>query len=224
MDIWKQLRKYLAEKRYIVKKYLNKLITLVVALVILMVGSMFGLFQPGDEESSGQESSIQAEVSSKAEISKAESSKQESSKEESSREESSQKETSIEESSLETSEEEPFLDADGEYTSVEDVALYLYLYGELPSNFITKKEAQDLGWVSSEGNLWEVTDHMSIGGDKFGNYEGLLPEASGRQYYECDVNYEGGYRGDERIVYSNDGLIYYTDDHYKTFTLLYGEE
>ena len=187
------------------KKYLNKLITLAVALVVLLVGSMFGLFQPGEEESFNEESSVQAEVSSKAEVSKVESSAEES-------------------PTLETSEEEPQLDADGEYTSPEDVALYLYLYGELPGNFITKKEAQDLGWVSSEGNLWEVTDHKSIGGDKFGNYEGLLPEASGRQYYECDVNYEGGYRGDERIVYSNDGLIYYTDNHYKTFTLLYGEE
>ena len=110
---------------------------------------------------------------------------------------------------------------DGRYTTKEEVALYIHTYGELPSNFITKSDAQDLGWVSREGNLWEVTDKMSIGGDRFGNYEGDLPTAKGRKYYECDINYEGGYRGDERIVYSNDGLIFYTDDHYETFEQLY---
>lgn len=116
------------------------------------------------------------------------------------------------------------LDEDGTYTSKEDVAAYLYLYQHLPSNFITKNEAKALGWESKEGNLDEVAPGMSIGGDKFGNYEGLLPEADGRQYYECDINFDGGYRGSERIIFSNDGLIYYTGDHYETFELLYGEE
>lgn len=110
---------------------------------------------------------------------------------------------------------------DGKYTSKDEVALYIHLYGHLPSNFITKKEAEEAGWESSKGNLWEVTDGMSIGGTRFGNYEGQLPDKSGRKWYECDVNYQGGYRGEERIVYSNDGLIYYTNDHYETFTQLY---
>ena len=108
---------------------------------------------------------------------------------------------------------------DGEYSSKSEVGLYLYLYGKLPGNFITKKEAQKLGWVSKEGNLWEVAPGKSIGGDKFGNYEGLLPK--GKQYYECDIDYDGGYRGDKRIVYSKDGYIYYTDDHYESFEQLY---
>jgi len=69
--------------------------------------------------------------------------------------------------------------------------------------------------------LDEVAPGMSIGGDTFGNREGLLPKADGRKYYECDVNYEGGYRNGERIVYSNDGLIFYTDDHYESFEQLY---
>lgn len=116
------------------------------------------------------------------------------------------------------------IDRDGTYTTPHEVAAYIHLYGTLPKNFITKSDASALGWKSSEGNLWEVTDHMSIGGDKFGNREGLLPKADGRQWYECDVNYEGGYRGAERILYSNDGLIYYTDDHYETFTQLYDAE
>lgn len=110
---------------------------------------------------------------------------------------------------------------DGTYTSPEEVALYLHLYGHLPSNYITKKEAEAAGWDSSKGNLWEVADGMSIGGSRFGNYEGELPDKEGRKWYECDVNYEGGYRGAERLVYSSDGLIYYTADHYETFEQLY---
>ena len=116
---------------------------------------------------------------------------------------------------------EDFIDENGTYTSKEEVAAYLHEYGHLPSNFITKKEARNLGWVSSEGNLWEVADGMSIGGDIFGNREGLLPEDDARVYYECDVNYEGGFRGSERVVFSDDGLIYYTGDHYESFELLY---
>lgn len=113
---------------------------------------------------------------------------------------------------------------DGTYTSKEDVAAYLHQYQRLPDNFITKKEAKELGWVSSELNLGEVAPGKSIGGDRFGNREGILPNADGRKYFECDINTTGGHRGAERIVYSNDGLIYYTSDHYASFELLYGED
>ena len=116
------------------------------------------------------------------------------------------------------------LQEDGTYTSKEDVSAYLEIYGHLPSNFITKKEAKKMGWISNEGNLGEVAPGMSIGGDYFGNYEGLLPEADGRDYYECDIDFNGTYRNSKRIVFSNDGLIYYTEDHYESFELLYGEE
>lgn len=119
---------------------------------------------------------------------------------------------------------EESIDQEGYYSSPADVALYIHTYDELPDNYLTKEEARELGWEASEGNLWEVTDEMLIGGDNFGNREGLLPEEEGRDYYEADVNYEGGYRGDERLVYSNDGLIYYTGDHYDSFQQLYGEE
>ena len=128
----------------------------------------------------------------------------------------------------EEEEDEPLYDSDiletVEYTSKEEVAEYLYLFGHLPDNFITKKEAKALGWVSKEGNLGEVAPGKSIGGDYFGNYEGNLPEKKGRSYYECDIDSDGGYRGSKRIVFSDDGLIYYTEDHYETFDLLYGEE
>ena len=130
-----------------------------------------------------------------------------------------------EESSAAASEEETApaetgtqIDEDGSYTERDDVALYIHTYGRLPDNYITKNEAEDLGWKSSEGNLWEVAPGMCIGGNRFGNYEGNLPDGD---YRECDVNYEGGYRGPERLVYSSDGRIYYTADHYSTFEQLY---
>ncbi len=123
----------------------------------------------------------------------------------------------------EPAEEEPWLDPDGTYTTKDDVALYIHLYGCLPSNFISKKDAQALGWEG--GSLEPYAPGMCIGGSYFGNYEGLLPEADGRKYTECDIDTLGAKsRGAKRIVFSNDGLIYYTDDHYESFTLLYGEE
>ena len=124
----------------------------------------------------------------------------------------------------EISEYESLVSEDGIYTTRDEVAAYINEYGHLPSNFITKKEAKKLGWVSSEGNLDEVAPGMSIGGDYFGNYEGILPEADDRDYYECDIDFDGTYRNAKRIVFSNDGLIYYTEDHYESFELLYGEE
>jgi guanyl-specific ribonuclease Sa len=107
---------------------------------------------------------------------------------------------------------------DGEYTSKEEVALYIHLYGHLPSNFITKNEARKLGWDAGEGNLDEVAPGKSIGGSKFGNYDSQLPDGS---YKECDIDYHGGYRGSKRIIYSTDGRVYYTEDHYQTFEQLY---
>lgn len=112
------------------------------------------------------------------------------------------------------------ISADGVYTSKEDVALYIHTYGCLPRNFMTKQEARALGWV--DGSLEEFAPGMCIGGDRFGNYEGLLPED--RDYTECDIDTLGASkRGAKRIVFSDDGLIFYTDDHYESFELLYGE-
>jgi len=117
----------------------------------------------------------------------------------------------------------PELDEDGTYNSKEDVSLYLHLYDHLPDNYITKNEARDLGW--SGGSVEVYAPGCAIGGDRFGNREGLLPTADGRTYYECDIDTIGqSSRGAKRIIFSNDGLIYYTKDHYESFTLLYGEE
>lgn len=115
------------------------------------------------------------------------------------------------------------IDEDGWYYSADDVSLYLYTYGCLPDNYITKDEAEDLGWTG--GSVEDYAPGCAIGGDYFGNYEGLLPEETGRTYYECDIDTDGYHsRGSRRIVYSNDGLIYYSPDHYESFVLLYGEE
>ena len=110
---------------------------------------------------------------------------------------------------------------DGEYWTKDEVALYIHLFGHLPKNYITKNEAQSLGW--SGGSLEPYAPGCSIGGGYFGNYEGLLPTKKGRKYTECDIDTRGKKsRGAKRIGFSNDGLIYYTDDHYESFMLLYG--
>ena len=120
-------------------------------------------------------------------------------------------------------ENQPAIDEDGRYFDKENVALYIHTYGKLPYNFITKDEARDLGWDG--GSVEKYAPGYAIGGDRFGNYEGLLPKKKGRTYTECDIDTDGYHsRGSRRIVFSNDGLIYYTHDHYESFELLYGEE
>ena len=113
------------------------------------------------------------------------------------------------------------VEEDGWYTSKEEVALYIHIYGHLPGNYVSKTKARKAGWVSGKGNLDKVLPGKSIGGSEFYNDEGLLPDAPGRVWTECDINYHGGYRGSERIVFSNDGLVFYTDDHYKSYERLY---
>ena len=126
-----------------------------------------------------------------------------------------------EDSDAQVTSEASTIDEEGNYTDKDNVALYIHTYGHLPSNYITKQEAEKLGWNSKEGNLPEVAPDKSIGGSRFGNYDGELPEEEGREYKECDIDYEGGHRNAKRIIFSNDGLIFYTDDHYENFEQLY---
>ena len=100
------------------------------------------------------------------------------------------------------------------YYDVENVVLYLDTYGELPDNYITKNEARDLGW--NGGSVENYQDGAAIGGDRFGNREGLLPEGS---WIECDIDTEDeNSRGAKRLVFNlADGLYYFTDDHYESF-------
>ena len=112
------------------------------------------------------------------------------------------------------------LDENKSYYSKEDVALYLHIFKRLPKNYLTKNEAKKLGWIASKGNLWDVTDRGVIGGDVFSNREEKLPK--NEKYFEADVNYRGGTRGVERLIYTREGeVIYYTGDHYKNFEVIY---
>ncbi len=119
-----------------------------------------------------------------------------------------------------TSQKDSKISENGKYDTKDEVALYIHTYGHLPSNYITKKQAESKGW--SGGSLKKYAPGYCIGGDRFGNYEGLLPKAKGRTYTECDIGtMNAKSRGAKRIIFSNDGLIYYTDDHYESFTRLY---
>ena len=190
-------------------------------LPIIILGLMFALGACTRQEAKKE--------SAKTESSKIESSKTESVKDgKNQSKDSTRKEetTTIAESEEETlqesvTEKEVQVEENGNYTSKEEVALYIHTYGKLPVNYITKKEAQDMGWDPSKGNLSDILPGMSIGGSAFGNYEGALPRANGRIYFECDIDYDGGYRGAKRLVYSNDGLVFYTEDHYNTFEQIY---
>lgn len=102
------------------------------------------------------------------------------------------------------------------YYSKDDVALYIHTYNRLPKNFITKKEARSLGWEG--GSVEKFAQGKCIGGDRFYNNEEILPVKSGRTYTECDIDTLGkNSRGAKRIVFSNDGLIFYTENHYESF-------
>ena len=109
----------------------------------------------------------------------------------------------------------------GQYTDKNSVAYYVHTFGHLPSNYVSKTKARKAGWVSSEGNLWEVLPGKSIGGSEFYDDDEQLPYKRGRRWTECDIDYNGGFRNAKRIVFSNDGLVFYTNDHYKTFEQLY---
>ena len=115
---------------------------------------------------------------------------------------------------------------DAQYGTKEDVASYIHQFGHLPPNYVTKLEAELAGWEG--GSLESIMPGFYIGGDRF--YEEFNPrldiiDITGRYYMECDVNSEGlEERSSERLLYSNDGMVYYTPDHYRTLELLYSRE
>ena len=107
----------------------------------------------------------------------------------------------------------------GEATLMNDEGADWYLVheGALPDYYISKEDAKLLGWVNWQANLWNVAPDRVIGSDVYENRNGKLPSMPKRIWYEADINYAGGYRGLQRIVYSNDGLIFVTYDHFETF-------
>lgn len=112
------------------------------------------------------------------------------------------------------------VEQDQAYTDKDHVAAYIHIYKKLPPNYITKAEARSLGW-KDKGTLDQVAPGKSIGGDRFSNYEKILPDAPGRSWKECDIDYVRGNRNAKRICFSNDGLIYYTSSHYQDFEKIY---
>lgn len=94
---------------------------------------------------------------------------------------------------------------------------YIKKNGRLPDYYITKQEARKKGWIASEGNLCTVLPGRAIGGDVFTNRQKALPVKSGRTWYEADLNYACGRRNADRVLFSNDRLVFVTTDHYKTF-------
>lgn len=100
----------------------------------------------------------------------------------------------------------------------------IYSFNRLPNKYITKKVAHTMGWNSILGNWRKKIPDAVIGGDIYNNYNKKLPTISGRIWYEADINYNGGYRNSHRIVYSNDGLMFVTYDHYNTFYELIQKE
>ncbi|BAP32901.1 ribonuclease [Chryseobacterium sp. StRB126] len=100
-------------------------------------------------------------------------------------------------------------------TEEKTVISYVKQNHKLPYYYITKKEARSQGWNPSKGNLCDILPGKAIGGDKFGNREGRLPD--GNQYFEADVNYQCGGRNADRIIYTKNGDVYLTKNHYKSF-------
>ena len=203
--------------------FAKKLISAILApaaLCLMLAGCNFALPDVTDSTTSSAVATTTATES----VTESSSSEEEttSSSEETTSSSSKEETTTTASETITTSSETYGVSEDGEYYSKDEVALYIHLYGHLPSNFITKKEARALGW--SGGSVEDFAPGKVIGGDKYGNYEGNLPGGKGLTYHECDIDTKGkSKRGAKRIVFSNDGHIYYTDDHYSTFTLLYGD-
>lgn len=202
-------------------RFFNKFKSLMLSmLVVIAMAFAIGCVETPDNNTSNGETKTQA-VQSESTIAKSDSDVASGNKETQSSKETQSKAEATKTTQSATKETESKIDKDGYYYSKNEVALYIHTYGKLPSNYITKTEAKKLGWTG--GSVEKYAKDKAIGGDSFGNYEGLLPKKNGRKYTECDIDTHGASsRGAKRIIFSNDGLVYYTDNHYASFTLLYG--
>ncbi|MFV8905859.1 ribonuclease [Serratia fonticola] len=116
-----------------------------------------------------------------------------------------------------TNDSTPAAESIEQLTQQQRVVSYVQQHQRLPDYYITKKQAREQGWDARDGNLCKVLPGKAIGGDRFSNREGQLPIANNRVWREADINYQCGRRGADRLLYSSDGLIYVTRDHYKNF-------
>ena len=187
------------------KKPANKLLSAIVAIVVLLLAG-FGVIDLPEAEvnTSAGVSAVQTQQATEAPRQEAKTEKA--------------SEQKAEAPKQETKTEKQAKKATGPIIEPQAIADYIFEHGKLPDNFITKKEAQAMGWDSTKNDVSDVAPGYSIGGDRFGNYEGLLPKKKGRTWYEADCYYTSGNRNAHRIVYSDDGLVYYTNDHYESFT------
>lgn len=183
----------------------NKLKAIIPSIVVIL-GAIFGInLGINNQDVNLQESNVEAIVQQISEIQNEEISNQNLNE---------QKDNFSTEKTQHT--KNNILEENKYYYSKDDVALYIHTYNRLPKNFITKKEARSLGWEG--GSVEKFAQGKCIGGDRFYNNEEILPVKSGRTYTECDIDTLGkNSRGAKRIVFSNDGLIFYTENHYETF-------
>ena len=186
------------------KKTLTSIIAALVAVVLFLVGQQLGILPASEDEQPVSNTAVTGQTQQPSEDAAPE-------------------------------EQQPAADAadagqtqqttEAPITEPQAIVNYLAAHGgKLPDNFLTKREAEALGWDSSKNYVGDVAPGKSIGGDRFGNYEGLLPAASGRTYHEADCYYTGGARNAYRLVYSTAGLYFYTEDHYQTFTEMFPED
>ena len=203
------------------KRTIRSIILTVILAALVLLGVTACAGKGGNQEPQGNNPPAVTQEASEGEQQSQTPSKQE---EPSGEQQTSEQQTSQQAQTEPQKQETTDLVEEGEwYYDKDHVAAYIDQFGELPGNYMTKKEARKLGW--SGGSLERYAEGRVIGGDVFGNREGLLPDKSGRTYYECEIDtLNRSERGAKRIIFSDDGLIYYTDDHYRSFTLLYGEE
>ena len=187
------------------KKMLKMLLALSLAFLMIFGDAAVALAEPGSAAASAAEAQILAKSRKKKNVTPTPA-------------------AGTAQSSERPAEPTPKPTPEGPVIEPQAIADYLFTYGELPDNFITKKEAQALGWDSRINNVGDVAPGKSIGGDYFGNYEGKLPTGRGISYHEADCYYTGGRRNACRIIYSSDGRVWYTEDHYNTFTELFPSE
>ena len=89
-------------------------------------------------------------------------------------------------------------------------------FQKLPEYYITLSEAIKHGWQNGKSPAKYFPNKMIAGGI-YKNQNHHLPDAPNRIWYEADINYYEGKRNRHRILWSNDGLIFVTYDHYQTF-------
>ncbi len=94
---------------------------------------------------------------------------------------------------------------------------HLKYTGKLPEYYISRMDAKKLRRNPKNNYLDDSASGYMLYGGQYFNRNGHLPEKQGRIWYEADIDYMSGKRNSKRILFSNDGLMFITYDHYQTF-------